>query len=245
MNGRGHMADTKKLMITIGVTNTVLLSMTAAPPAEAKDSRYKGKRPAKKQKVTVGDEQVIVRQRGNMLYVTVHGAPGRYVGIFYSQIARKRSDFKLVPNKVARIGKDGRTKLKMNVTSIRAKKFYLGLGVAKDRAFENLDSETEVVEVNVSPAATARIAGFDKLEALNKPSITRTRYVACKGGGGGKGGGGLGGAIGGLAKKGMGMAKGFVKEQGGIGGMLNKKKTIPKRPALKKKSKYTIKRKPD
>ena len=237
------MADTKKLMITIGVTNTVLLSMSSAPPAEARDTRYKGKRPAKKQKVTVGDEQVIVRQRGNMLYVTVHGKPGHYVGIFYSLTARKRSEFKLVPKKVARIGKDGRTKLKMNVSSIRAKKFFLGLGVARDKGFEGMESETEVVEVNLRPSTAARIAGFEQLEMQNKPSVTRTRAAYSKGGGGK--GGGLGGALGGLAKKGMGMAKGFVKEQGGIGGLLKKDQPSNTTTRRFKRRKLTIKRKPD
>ena len=240
------MAD-KKLMITIGVTNTVLLSLSVAPPADAKDLRQRGRRPAQKQKVTVGDEQVIVRQKGNMLFVTVHGTPGHYVGIFYSLLAKRRSDFKLVPKKVARIGKDGRTSLKMNVSSIKAKKFFLGLGVAQDKAFEQMESETEVVEVHLRPSAAARIAGFEQLEVQNKPSITRTRSAYGKGAGG-KGGGGLGGAIGGLAKKGMGMAKGFVKEQGGIGGLLKKDENSASTTSVhttKKKRKFVIKRKPD
>ena len=247
-NGRNDRPSHRRVMMTLGVANTLLATLSWAPPAEAgSKATIRTKKPSTKRTTEQGDQQVIVRQKGNMLYVNVHGEPGLYVGAFYSLTARNRSEFKLVPGQSTKIGRDGRTSLRINVASVKAQRFYLGLAVAEDAGFERLDSETEVVEVRIQPNAAARIAGFEQLEPFDKPSVTRTISYAAKGGGG-KGGGGIGGAIGGLAKKGLGMSKGFIKEQGGIGGLLQRNESstpssggqsVPPRvtPAVKLKKK--------
>ncbi len=151
----------RKLLISVGVTNTVILSLTALPldtdEAWATEKNI-GKIPQQiKREQRLQSESVTARAVGNILYVTVRGKPDRYVVGVWSRTANAKS-LQFVAGTKRKINKSGFVKFIVDLSKFGTNNYYIAVKVADNANFTKDVTITDIVEVDIADRKVPRIA---------------------------------------------------------------------------------------
>lgn len=176
-----------KIVTTLGVANTFLLSLSTLPVAAGPPKKSDGdaqlvQRRAVVSQIKLQAEQISITQSGDILTLSIRGKPGRHVGVFMGTSSSRRS-LKLAANTHTIIGRNGTARLTINLKTLGSRKFIANLVTADDMLFSKGVMETEAVEVEVTDKA--RLAGHNIDDLLMEDDSTYA--VGCGLGGAGAG----------------------------------------------------------